>query len=123
MPMGNFDGAEKRQKPRVMRGFVVKFRTQSTEGFSNWQVSTLQNISLGGCCFYSSAPYKIGEALEVLIQLPNLKDPMRFSGVIRRCEIGKGPQASQHLIGVEFTEMDGTKKTIFIQTLEFFLKK
>jgi len=90
---------------------------------SDLQVSTIQNISRGGCSFFSNASYNLEERLHIEIKFPSLREPMKFLGIVKRCEFNKEHKISPYYIGVQFTEMDEAKKNIFFQTLDFFLGK
>ena len=115
----NTNWDEKRTKPRIAWSFVAKYRPSQDESRQEWEVSCIQDISQGGCSFTSRFPFDIEGRLDIEIQFPALEGPMRFVGVVKRCD----KRASLYFIGVEFIEMDEVKKNIFFQTLDFFLKK
>ncbi len=114
---------EKRTTPRISWNFIVKFRSEKLESLSELQVSTIQNISEGGCSFFSATQYHLEERLHLEIQFPAIREPMKFLGIVKRCEHVEGKKISPYFIGIQFTEMDETKKSSFIQTLSFFLNK
>ena len=114
---------EKRTTPRISWNFIVKFRSEKPEGLSQLQVSTIQNISEGGCSFFSAVQYQLEEKLHLEIQFPSIREPMKFQGIVKRCEYLAGKKISPYFIGIQFTGMDETKKNGFIQTLSFFLNK
>ncbi len=121
--MDNPNWNEKRLHPRISWNFVVKYRPQQSKDSANWEVAVIQNISKGGCYFFSRIPHKTGEILDIEIQFPNLLAPMKFLAEVNRCAHSSDPSLPKYGIGVYFTEMDESKRIIFEQTLEFFLKK
>lgn len=121
--MANPDWSEKRGHPRVSWNFVVKYKPRQDEDASHWEVAVIQNISKGGCYFFSGTSHEIGEILDIEIQFPNLLTPMKFSAQVNRCVHSSDPNLPRYGIGVFFTEMDESKRAIFEQTLEFFLKR
>lgn len=112
----------RRQHPRIAWRFVVRFRITTTPE-ATWEVSTIKDISEGGCFFLSETPYEVGQALEIEIQFPLLKGYMRFTGEVRRCEADKNKLPVRYGISLKFLEMAEQKKKEFIDTLSFFLKK
>ncbi|MDD2688836.1 MAG: PilZ domain-containing protein [Candidatus Omnitrophica bacterium] len=121
--MANPDWSEKRLHPRVSWNFVVKYRSHQDKDTASWEVAVIQNISKGGCYFFSGISHKIGEILDIEIQFPNLLAPMKFSAQVNRCIHSSDPNLPRYGIGVYFTEMDESKRNSFEQTLDFFLKK
>jgi hypothetical protein len=117
-----FNSREKRASPRISWRFIVKFKPHSIADLPVWETATVQNLSRGGCSFFSSAAYKVGDFLDIEIQLPLLREPMKFLGEVRRCE-GEKDKKLLYNIGVQFIEMDTDKIDAFNQTVEFFLKK
>jgi len=111
-----------RRYPRISWNFVVKFRLKDSKQ-SEWQTSTIKDISEGGCFFYSNVPYGVGQVLEILVKFPSMITPMQFIGEVKRCESGKDKQFSLHGIGICFLKMDEQKRQEFIETISFFLKK
>jgi Tfp pilus assembly protein PilZ len=113
-------GMELRKHPRISWGFIVKFRPKDKN--SQWQVSTVKNISLGGCYFTSSTKFDIGESLDINAQFPTLKDPIQFKGKVKRCE-SQQDKSGIYGIAICFSGMDETKKKEFSDTINFFLNK
>ena len=111
-----------RKHPRIAWNFVVKFRLKDNPDL-NWQVSTVKDISEGGCFFYSNVSYEIGQHLDIRIQFPSLGVPMEFTGEVKRCEERKSGELKMFGLGVLFLEIDEEKKKQFIDTIIFFLKK
>lgn len=113
----------KRMHPRIAWSFMVKFRPHKGDGLQGWEVSVINNISLGGCRFYSNIPFNTGEALEIELTLPLLTEPMKFIGEVKRCIPSEDAKVKIYDIGVQFLDMDQDKKDKFIETVTFFLKK
>jgi hypothetical protein len=111
-----------RHHPRISWHFVVKFRLKDGQE-KNWQVSTVKDISEGGCFFYSNVAYQIGQVLEIRVQFPSIEVPMFFTGEVRRCELENVGQLSLYGVGVCFLGMDEEKRKYFIETITYFLKK
>jgi c-di-GMP-binding flagellar brake protein YcgR len=113
----------KRMHPRIAWSFMVRFRLQKDDGLQGWEVSVINNISLGGCRFSSNIPFNAGEALEIEVTLPLLTEPMKFIGEVKRCIPRDDAKVKIYDIGVQFLDMDQNKKDKFIETVTFFLKK
>lgn len=113
----------KRIHPRIAWSFMVKFKAHKSESPDSWEVSTIKNISLGGCYFYSSVSYEIGEFLDIEVRFPAIIEPMKFIGEVKRCERSEDPKVNKYGIGIQFQGMDEEKKNSFIKTIGFFLQK
>lgn len=115
--------ANLRKHPRISWNFVVKFKPKDSHD-SEWQVSTIKDISQGGCYFHNNLSFEAGEILEIQVQFPSLRVPMQFIGEVRRCEsLSQDKNFPLFGIAVMFLEMDEEKKKEFIDTIIFFLKK
>lgn len=68
-------------------------------------------------------PNETGRILDLDVRLPRLIEAMKFTGEVRRCEHNEEDRVNIYGIAVQFTNMDETKKDIFIKTITFFLKK
>jgi c-di-GMP-binding flagellar brake protein YcgR len=112
----------RRQHPRIAKRFVVKFRPKGAQD-AQWEISTLNNVSEGGCSFFSDVAYALGQNLELGIQFPIFKEYMNFLGAVRRCDPDKNRVPVRYLMGVQFTEIEEAKKKEFIDNLNFFVKK
>ena len=112
----------RRAYPRVTRHFSARFRSQEDMG-SDWEVPIIENISRGGCYFYSTKPDRIGQLLDIEIQFPALGKPVHFTGKIKRMATNDQMRVRRFGMGVSFTSMDAQHKAGFIDTLAFFLKK
>lgn len=115
-------GEDLREHSRVARNFVARFKAKDKPD-SEWQVSTLKDISEKGCFFYSATPFEIDQVLEVKIQCPSSKEPIEFSGEVKRCDATSKGEFSHFGIGVYFLDVDEQKKKEFSELIAFFLKK
>jgi len=122
MKQDNYQGLERREFPRVYRNFMVRFKPQRQEN-SNWEVATINNIGAGGCHFNSDTRYNAGELLDIDIQLPALRELMRFTREIKRCEFGTIKNSSICGLAARFLEIGEERKKVFQEMLKFFLKK
>lgn len=122
MQNDNYQGPERRQHPRIYRSFMIRFKPKGQED-SDWQVSTTNNISRGGCYFNSDNKYNAGELLDIDIRFPVLRDFMRFTGEVNRCEFRDSKNFSICGLAVQFLQIEEDRKKVFQDTLDFFLKK
>ena len=111
---------QKRRHPRIAWGFLVRHKPHGPAG--DWtDLSTVKNISAGGCYFGSQKAYRPGEILDLEVKLPGVKDLLRFEGDVKRCDAGAGP--GMWFVAVEFINMDYARKDEFTRVISFFLKK
>ena len=120
MPDDESKERELRRHPRISWNFLVRHHPHDEGG--DWaELSTVRNISIGGCYFGSSRTYPVGQVLDLQVKLPGVKDPLVFQGRVRRCDAGEG--ASVWFIAVEFMNMDTPQRDEFTRVISFFLKK
>jgi hypothetical protein len=115
-------GANQRRFPRVGWSFMVRFRPKGVPD-AKWEMTTINDISEGGCFFYSGSSYGIGDVLEVEVQLPALQGYMRFNAEVKRCQGDTSRHLPRYGLAVEFFGMDEARKKQFIETITFFLKR
>ncbi|MBN1794346.1 MAG: PilZ domain-containing protein [Candidatus Omnitrophica bacterium] len=113
---------ERRAYPRLVRHFSARFRPQE-DTVGAWEVPIIENISQGGCYFYSTKPYRIGQLLDIEIQFPALGKPVHFTGKIKRLATNEQMRVRRFGMGVSFISMDAQHKAGFVETLAFFLTK
>lgn len=101
---------------------MVRFRP-CTDPATKWELSTLRDISEGGCSFFSGKEYTPGEVLEIEIQLPTLTDFMHFTGEIKRCDPDQKKHITRYGVAVQFTGLDEAKRKHFLHALEFLLRR
>jgi hypothetical protein len=118
-----FEGPERREFPRIIWHFVLRAKPHAQQEAGRWEVSAVQNISRGGCSFFSNFPYQPGDQLDIGIQFPSCPDLIRFVGEVRHCHPRVAGIASTYYLGVKFVEIDEAKRELFYQSLDFFLKK
>lgn len=111
---------ELRKHPRISWSFLVKYKLHGQEE-GTFDLSTVKNISVGGCYFGSQKAYPVGQLLDLEVKLPGIKDPLLFQGTIRRCDPGQAP--GLFFIAVEFTNMGESQKEAFSRVMSFFIKK
>lgn len=112
---------EKRSHPRITRHFIVQFQAQEREN-AFWAASAVKDISEKGCFFYTDASYNVGEKLEVKILFPALREHMRFTAQVQRCEPAEN-RRDVYGVGVSFVWAEEGKQKAFLDTLDYFLKK
>ena len=96
---------EKRYWVRAKRVLSIQFRlvrTRRKDVDMSWQLSTTQDMSLGGVAFYTEKEYKTGEILEIHIIMSGLLDIFKGHGRLVRIE--KKKSAAHYLVGVQFVE-------------------
>ncbi|MBI1978241.1 MAG: PilZ domain-containing protein [Candidatus Omnitrophica bacterium] len=109
--------ANKRKHPRISWGLIVKFKRLGQDT----QISTVKDISEGGCAFNSGCEYVLEEVLELKIKFPVFRKPMLLKGQVKRChplEAGK-----LFSVAVAFQEMDMEKRKELQKALDFFIRK
>lgn len=111
---------ERRRHPRISWGFLVKHKLQG-QNQDAVDLSTVKNISLGGCYFGSRKAYSAGQVLDLEVKLPGIKDPLLFQGKVQRCDPGQAP--GLFFIAVEFMDMGESQKEEFSRVMSFFIKK
>ena len=116
------DPSERRQFPRVRWNFVMRFRVKEFENI-NWEISNIEDVSEGGCLFFSPLPFQKAQMLDIQINLPRLQGFMFFNGEVIRVNAQKTGQFEKYAIAVRFTFMEEEHKQKFKETLDFFLKK
>jgi hypothetical protein len=115
---------ERRAFPRISRRFIIRFRPKGQPEVLNWQVSVVKNISVGGCYFFSSVPYRVGQVLELGVQLPFSKEPIQLDGEVKRCEeLSSAKDWSTYGIAVQFLNLSPKEKEILDSTVKYFLKR
>ena len=112
---------EKRKYPRIEWHFVIRFRLKDKPD-AKWEASSIKDIGEGGCLFHGGQSYKVGDILEIKIQFPALKEPLHFTGEVKRC-IPKSKEGLVYGTAVCFQDIDEKSKKAFCKTLNFFVKK
>lgn len=110
-----------RKHPRIDWSFVAKVRL--AEANEKWQMTSIKNISEGGCYFYGSQALEVGKTVELEIKIPSVENPIYFMGKIKRCEEKKQGSTQIYGLAVQFQLMDESKRDKFIEAVIFFLKK
>lgn len=117
----DIEGTNRRAYPRVAWNSAVKFRPRW--GGMDWEVSKIQNISVGGCYFDSVYPYETGETMEIEIRSTFLKGTVKFLGNVRRCEVKDKGLEKRYGIGIQFIEIVEDKEDTFTKTIQSFMRQ
>ena len=120
--MNQSNPADRRQFPRVRWNFVMRFRIKEYENI-NWEISSVEDVSEGGCLFFSPLPFQKGQMLDIQIHLPRLQGFMFFNGEVVRVNSQKTGQFEKYAVAVKFTFIEEEHRKKFLETIDFFLKK
>ena len=113
-------GREARRHPRISWGFLVRHKPhEATDDCT--ELSTIKNISVGGCYFGSQKAYPPGQILDLTVKLPGVKDLLVFQGQVKRCHTGQ--TRGLCFLAVEFVNMNAAQKDEFSRAISFFIKK
>jgi len=115
-------GNEKRRAKRIASRFILHARRLSPlEPKSDWDVSTVINISKTGILFFSSYNYKLGSKLEIKLTIPTKKKCTCW-GYVVRCLPSKRIK-NTYEVAVDLSDIEEESKKAFNETLEFFIQK
>ncbi len=114
--------ADRRKYPRIKWNFVMRFRIKDFEDIK-WEISNIEDISVGGCLFYSPVPFQVGQILDIQIHLPRLQEFMFFNGEVKRVQSESVVAFTRYAVAVSFTFLEEEHKRIFTETIDFFLKR
>jgi hypothetical protein len=113
---------EKRQHPRVQWNFIMRFRIKDLDDIK-WEISNIEDISVGGCLFYSPLAFQLGQILDIQVQLPRVQEFMSFRGEVKRIRTQKVGAFEKHAIAISFSYLEEAHKQKFVDTIDFFVKK
>ena len=65
--------AEHRRDPRIVHGFLVRYRRPAE---TSWSVSPLRDLSSSGARFIGEYAFEVGAELELQLVLPMAKTPL-----------------------------------------------
>jgi len=119
--MDNNKQYDKRLSPRITRTFIIRHRPRQDGELFEWDECFIKNMSLRGCYCSGSHPYKEGDILDIQIQLPTAKEPLRLTGEVKRCHPDK--PLGVYGIAIQFLDLDEQQKNIINETIAFFLHK
>ncbi len=74
---------EQRQAPRIMRGFLIRYRSVEGGG-TGWLVSPLLDLSKTGVRFLSEHPFHVNTSLTIQLVLPMSQEPVALVGHVVR---------------------------------------
>lgn len=111
-------GQNQRKFERVPVAFQVQSRRRGSL-IEGWQKIVCIDLSAGGICFRSDAPYDAGETLEIRITLPGFLATLVLAGrVVRAHPLADGGTEC----ALEFLDVD-LEQQVEIDKLVQFLKK
>jgi len=115
-------GAERRRHPRVSRSYTMRVKERDAQD-PLWELPMMRNISVGGCYFHSTVNYQEGQCLEIEIQLPVLREPLRCTGLVRRIEPRREGMMDYVGVGLEFMDMQEDVKQKLKEVVDFTLAR
>lgn len=80
--MDQYKGAERRRHKRIKKNFITKFKYD--EG---WEMVTARNLGAQGILFNFNKEIPVGSQLEMAINFPTLKDPIRCTAEVLRVDM------------------------------------
>ena len=110
---------EQRQAPRVMHGFIIRYRSPA-ESETGWLVSPLLDVSKTGARFFSERAFDVGTVLVIQLVLPNSKSPVVVAGrVVRTASRNLGMME----LGVVFDQVDASTQETIEAAIAYFLRR
>jgi len=110
----------KRETPRIKHTFMAYFRMHEDMYMQNWEASTLIDLSLSGCFFFSSFPYQQGDVLDIKLQLPNSTKALTLVADVKRIQT-RSANASLVGVGAQFRALDDDTKRVLEEAIAFIL--
>ena len=107
---------EHRRDPRIVHGFLVRYRRPSDRG---WSVSPLRDLSSSGARFLSEQTFAVGTELDLQLVLPTTKEPLALQARVARVMPGPMDLAEY---GVIF-EVNAAAVQEIVTALAHFLHK
>ena len=81
------DFSERRTAVRANRTLAIQhrlFRAHSKRSVTEWLLSTTKNMSVTGLLFFSDAPYKVGDIIELEVTMSGVIEVIKgFAKVVR----------------------------------------
>ena len=114
--------ADHRQYGRAAWHFTARFRPLNRSDV-RWEIPTVEDVSEGGCYFYSSFSCEAGKILEIEIEFPGSQKFVRFVGEVKRCDFDNSKKLVRYGIGVHFLEIEKGREEEFKKAITFFLEK
>ncbi len=99
----------RRKHARIYRHFILRYYSLSDPAAKK-EVSQINNISQGGINFSATAPFKVGELLEIELKTPFLDENLYLQGVILECR-EKIPQIIYE-VRLQFKDISAQAKNI-----------
>jgi len=121
LPNGTSSG-ERRRHPRIVRDFMLKFRSPAASIDSQWEMAIVKDLSVEGCYFRAAHPLPVGHEVDVQVQLPISREMMPAKAVVRHCQNVSDGENS-HFLGVSFQTVAPKGRNDLRRVVNFFLNK
>lgn len=102
--------SEKRSHQRVQK--KIKSEVHSTDGMT---FSTSLDVSNGGIFISTPEPLKVGEEVELILQIEE-KESLSITGVVKW--IGDEVKGKKHGMGIEFIKLDEKHRVLLHEILK-----
>ena len=109
--------SEHRRAPRVVRGFMVRYRRPAE---MSWSVSPLRDFSSSGARFIGEHVFEVGTELELQLVLPVAKEPLALQA--RVAWVKPGPMNLVEY-GVTFQAEKAAVQQMIDVAVTYFLHK
>lgn len=119
----NNDNSKLRVHKRVEKDFTVLAHPEGKMDPDDCIFSKIIDISEDGCAFSSDRELEIDSVMVISIRLPAVLDPVKFKGLVKRCEPQVGMGQTYYKIGIQFTVKDEKRQKDLMRTLDFFRMK
>jgi len=99
------DPKERRSWVRAKRVLSIQYRLSQSKRKSvskEWNLSTTQDMSLGGLTFYTDAEYKAGDVLEIHVVMSGILDIFKGFGKVVRAQ--KKKSGGYFTVAIKFLE-------------------
>jgi len=115
-------GRERRKYKRIEKALIAKFKSVADSGGNDvtWNMVTLKNISAGGMLFNFDKKLQLHGILDIQINFPALKNPVKCRGKVLRVD---KIVASLYGVAVLFTKLSNEDKNIINRKAEEFYSK
>ena len=113
---------DQRDHARLAKQYIVRIKPKN-DNSPKWGFPTMKDISENGCYFYTSTPYKVGEILDIDIQIPIMQEPVALTGEVKRIDQYDDIKAAKYGIAFRFINMEELSRQKLIETIKFSLKK
>ncbi len=112
---------ERRRFPRVTHPFIIRYRFPSVADPS-WRAAPARNLSGEGACFRCEYAFRLGEVVELQLNLPTSKRPVSLHGCVIWSKL-VNPSLNLYEHGVAFDAIDADTKRLIVDTVAALLHK